>query len=719
MKRKLMILSLVLVMFIAIGTSFAFYLPKVIGNEDIKSNYNKTDYLELSYETGKFVNGKISKPGDKITTEFTVENTSSNVEIKSYDVYFSDVYNELLYKDYLKYTVKCEVYLSDNKVSSCTGIENVKVAPSTTTLMLVGDAIKPGYTHKYTLTLIYENGNFDQSLDIGKKYSMDVTVIDSYKSLAGEIINSAGGVKNIYDRGTPNYSKNDPEILYGDVTSKITTTKLNDINLFSSDYVYRDGKFILSGSIVKKDIINSYYCEDNNDVCETLYKVNSQNNDIYNVTKYYAKKSYDKTNINKMYVTRDQDGNTYYYRGLVNNNYVSFSGMLFRVIRINGDGTIRLMLDEYASKNNSKYSIQYNNCNDIKCASYNNSILMRNVNEWFKNNVKNEYLDYVATSKYCNDYTYKGNTTNASYKINNYIPSLDCTANLEYSSMPETLLLNVGVLSSDEVLMYGNVLNSWTMSLSKKAQIFNSLLESTDITSKNHFIPVINLKSDTRVLGSGTENDPYVLVGITNKTLKNTILDNYGGELYINKNADDSSLKVKNTKSGKTYYFTGENSENYVKFSGLIWRIVRINESGSIRLVLNTPMKDKAGVIYNIAYNSDCKSKCTEYENSTISKVLDNWYSENIDNNIVVNDVFDNDGNELLLNIGLLTSTELNDLNISSINTLTMTSSDNKIITASGNLETNAVSNVYPVINVRSDISVSGTGSINNPYVIE
>ena len=299
MKRKLMILSLVLVMFIAIGTSFAFYLPKVIGNEDIKSNYNKTDYLELSYETGKFVNGKISKPGDKITTEFTVENTSSNVEIKSYDVYFSDVYNELLYKDYLKYTVKCEVYLSDNKVSSCTGIENVKVAPSTTTLMLVGDAIKPGYTHKYTLTLIYENGNFDQSLDIGKKYSMDVTVIDSYKSLAGEIINSAGGVKNIYDRGTPNYSKNDPEILYGDVTSKITTTKLNDINLFSSDYVYRDGKFILSGSIVKKNIINSYYCEDNNDVCETLYKVNSQNNDIYNVTKYYAKKSYDKTNINK------------------------------------------------------------------------------------------------------------------------------------------------------------------------------------------------------------------------------------------------------------------------------------------------------------------------------------------------------------------------------------------------------------------------------------
>src|SRR5699024_10809098 len=33
----------------------------------------------------------------------------------------------------------------------------------------------------------------------------------------------------------------------------------------------------------------------------------------------------------------DDDGATYYFRGKVNNNYVSFAGLMWRIIRINGD----------------------------------------------------------------------------------------------------------------------------------------------------------------------------------------------------------------------------------------------------------------------------------------------------------------------------------------------------------------------------------------------
>ena len=41
----------------------------------------------------------------------------------------------------------------------------------------------------------------------------------------------------------------------------------------------------------------------------------------------------------------DDYGTSYYYRGNVNNNYVYFAGFYWRIIRINGDGSIRMIYD--------------------------------------------------------------------------------------------------------------------------------------------------------------------------------------------------------------------------------------------------------------------------------------------------------------------------------------------------------------------------------------
>ena len=46
-----------------------------------------------------------------------------------------------------------------------------------------------------------------------------------------------------------------------------------------------------------------------------------------------------------IYETTDEDGITYYYRGSVENNYFYFANLWWRVVRINGDGTIRLIYD--------------------------------------------------------------------------------------------------------------------------------------------------------------------------------------------------------------------------------------------------------------------------------------------------------------------------------------------------------------------------------------
>ena len=48
-----------------------------------------------------------------------------------------------------------------------------------------------------------------------------------------------------------------------------------------------------------------------------------------------------------LFMAEDDEGASYYYRGAVKNNYVSFAGFIWRIIRRNGDGSIRMI---YAGK---------------------------------------------------------------------------------------------------------------------------------------------------------------------------------------------------------------------------------------------------------------------------------------------------------------------------------------------------------------------------------
>ena len=51
-----------------------------------------------------------------------------------------------------------------------------------------------------------------------------------------------------------------------------------------------------------------------------------------------------------LYMAEDDEGESYYYRGAVKNNYVSFAGFIWRIIRRNGDGSIRMI---YSGKSTS------------------------------------------------------------------------------------------------------------------------------------------------------------------------------------------------------------------------------------------------------------------------------------------------------------------------------------------------------------------------------
>ncbi len=51
-----------------------------------------------------------------------------------------------------------------------------------------------------------------------------------------------------------------------------------------------------------------------------------------------------------LFMAEDDEGESYYYRGAVKNNYVSFAGFTWRIIRRNGDGSVRMI---YSGKSTS------------------------------------------------------------------------------------------------------------------------------------------------------------------------------------------------------------------------------------------------------------------------------------------------------------------------------------------------------------------------------
>ena len=56
------------------------------------------------------------------------------------------------------------------------------------------------------------------------------------------------------------------------------------------------------------------------------------------------------TETDGLYMAEDDEGESYYYRVAVKNNYVSFAGFIWRIIRRNGDGSVRMI---YSGKSTS------------------------------------------------------------------------------------------------------------------------------------------------------------------------------------------------------------------------------------------------------------------------------------------------------------------------------------------------------------------------------
>ena len=107
---------------------------------------------------------------------------------------------------------------------------------------------------------------------------------------------------------------------------------------------------------------------------------------------------------------------------------------------------------------------------------------------------------------------------------------------------------------------------------------------------------------------------------------------------------------VHNTTDTTVYYYAGNTTNNWVKFAGYYWRIIRTNADGSVRMLYSGTSPDTtSGYLstgtstFNSSYNSpkyvgymygnddsSLPNARTNTNNSTIKTAIDNWYEKNM-----------------------------------------------------------------------------------------
>ena len=154
--------------------------------------------------------------------------------------------------------------------------------------------------------------------------------------------------------------------------------------------------------------VEDTYCKDNgfNTLSDCMLVMNNHEISVESAkTNINAKGTPDfsktATTDEGLFMAEDDEGDSYYYRGAVKNNYVSFAGYTWRIIRRNGDGSIRMI---YSGKTTSDTGTATNIGNSVFNEKYwDPTYVGYKYNEKFslhENNGTTGYNWFANTSKY-------------------------------------------------------------------------------------------------------------------------------------------------------------------------------------------------------------------------------------------------------------------------------------------------------------------------------
>lgn len=280
-----------------------------------------------------------------------------------------------------------------------------------------------------------------------------------------------------------------------------------------------------------------------------------------------------------MFAANDNQGTSYYFRGAVNNNWIKYgkdssnNDIYWRIIRINGDNSIRMIYSGTTAPTSSTSvvmtgagsaidrSVYNSGTNYAEYVGYmyqrgyqrnntNNSTIKTKIDNWFAGtSLKND--SNVVDNIFCNDRStssswssrpssnllYNGHTRNLSYS--NALPSLWCENKLDkFTTSPTlgngSLTYPVGLITIDEVAMAGGYfatdnknyyLYTGTFYYTMTPNFFRSTgtafvfivnntgkFPNSSIGSTAYIRPVINLNGNVKLSGTGTYDNVYEVV---------------------------------------------------------------------------------------------------------------------------------------------------------------------------------------------------------------
>ena len=343
-----------------------------------------------------------------------------------------------------------------------------------------------------------------------------------------------------------NEKDNNIKLSYDSESKTLTVTPMTKKG--TKCYLYFDEQKILLADAIKRD-----------------NQINSENPNFASVA----------TTNDGVYKAEDDWGDSYYFRGAVTNNWVKFAGYYWRIIRINGDGSIRLIYNGTSTAttgtntqiSTSVFNNSYNN-NMYVGYMYTNyqvhglgssSTIKGVLDSWYQTNIANKgHGSKVSTEAgFCGDRepstsssssNGSGGTGTTQTYYGGYIrftnstksPTLKCKNSSDLytvsgSSKGNKALSNpVGLITADEVAMAGGVYGQtnqsyylytnqvyWTMSpyyFNASSSYAFVLTVTSDGNLNYNWVdstfgvrPVINLSADVKVTGSGTSSDPFVV----------------------------------------------------------------------------------------------------------------------------------------------------------------------------------------------------------------
>lgn len=415
------------------------------------------------------------------------------------------------------------------------------------------------------------------------------------------------------------------------------------------------------------------------------YKIeNSQVDGLSQVTLYdYIAKTQNYVDLTKGLIY-DEENNVYRYKGKIENNYLYYSGIMYRIVELDNFNNVKLVTDDVIT-------LLYSGLDKEYSESYVNKWLNKKEENYtgiYENNIYNNEL--LAATSMCSD-------------VIDDLTQITCkTVNID-NKIALLSLYDYNYAGGKQ--SYLNTSESFYLSTvnTKNQEYFIST--TGDIGLNEDKIlgvrPVITINGETPIIkGKGTKDNPYIIEEHDIKNVK---------EAYIG---------------------------SYISLNNITYKIIDINED-KVKVTTAEALKDAENKLITKTFSSSSNQYSTD--KNTLGYYLNNDYYKELNKNLIVKSDFfigsyTNANKDYTLSynkkintyVGLISLGDMYVNEVENVFTINPSYETNLTIYTINNKK-NAYKdlvtskyNIRPTFYIKKDIEItSGEGTKDNPYILK